>query len=199
MKASQHGRRYDAKATGEHFGRANFQVPPNELTWHAAATNQGKELAVRAALQARGIDTVLPLLRIWRIRNRQRVMAERPLLPRLVLFGIDKATQSLVDLVPSYVRTIDDELVPVPLSERVVSIPGLERIVRGAGQEWATFRPEDVYDLRFRILRGEFDPTITEETSPIVKWLIDRGELDRRSVLTHKQAKIAGLKFSVAA
>ncbi len=60
---------------------------PNPVRWHAAVTNPGCEIAVRDAMARRGVDTVLPMLRFWQVRNRKRIIAERPLMARIVVFG----------------------------------------------------------------------------------------------------------------
>lgn len=185
------------------LSHAAGEVDASPLTWHAAVTNPGAEFSVRAALQDRGIDTVLPTIRYWRIRNRKRFVAERPLLARCVLFGMNKETQSLVEFVSRYVRD-GDQLVRADEPDRARTIVGIERIVRGADDGWAVLPASEIYDLRLRILRGDFDATLREgrarpELPEFIKALIARGELPADSSLTHRELRRKGLKFSVAA
>jgi hypothetical protein len=149
---------------------------PNPLRWHAAVTNPGCELIVRDAMARRGIDTVLPMLRFWRVRHRKRLIAERPLMARIVVFGFDPSTQ------------------------HIAGIYGLERIVRGASERWAALDLEEVHDLRLRILRGEFDATLREshpyiEVPPLIRHLVKIGALRFEATCTHKAARNLGLKF----
>ncbi|ACL60609.1 transcription termination/antitermination NusG family protein [Methylobacterium nodulans] len=153
---------------------------PNPLRWHAAVTFPGCEVKVRDAMQLRRIDTVLPMVRFWRIRSRKRFVAERPLLARTVIFGLDHACQD------------------------IAGIEGLERVVRGASVGWADLPEQDVYDLRLSILRGEFDATLRQDYPErplprLILYLLRNGDLPAQAVLTHKQAKRAGLKFAAAA
>lgn len=153
---------------------------PDPLRWHAAITNPGYEFIVRAAMQDRGIDTVLPVIRYWRVRNRRREVAERPLLARTIIFGLDHDQQ------------------------HVRGIRGFERVVRGASDLWANLPANEVYDLRFAILRGDFDATLREgqpqrPLPDLIRRLIDDGDLPPQAGLTHREAKRSGLNFSVAA
>ncbi|GJE00569.1 hypothetical protein GMJLKIPL_2492 [Methylobacterium isbiliense] len=153
---------------------------PNPLRWHAAVTFPGCEIKVRDEMQRREIDTVLPMIRFWRIRSRQRFVAERPLLARTVVFGLDHSFQS------------------------IAGIEGLERVVRGASLAWADLPEDDVFDLRLRILRGEFDATLRQSHPErpwprLIAYLIRNGDLPPQAVWTHRQAKAAGLKFAAAA
>lgn len=165
-------RRADAFAAG-----AGEAAP---LRWHAAITNPSYDFIVRDIMQERGIDTVLPVVRYWRIRNRRREIAERPLLARCVIFGLDPAWQD------------------------IRGIRGLERVVKGASDSWARLPANEVYDLRFAILRGDFDATLREAHSlrplpDLIRRLITDGYLPAQAGLTHKEARRAGLKFSVVA
>ncbi|MFE1601591.1 transcription termination/antitermination NusG family protein [Methylobacterium sp. ID0610] len=153
---------------------------PTPLRWHAAVTFPSCEIRVRDAMQRRGIDTVLPMIRFWRIRSRQRFIAERPLLARTVVFGLDHSCQD------------------------IANIEGLEHVVRGASAGWADLPEQDVYDLRLSILRGEFDATLRQSHPErpwprLIAYLIRNGDLPPQAAWTHRQAKAAGLKFSVAA
>ncbi|AWN55048.1 transcription termination/antitermination NusG family protein [Methylobacterium sp. 17Sr1-1] len=153
---------------------------PNPVRWHAAVTNPGCEVMVRDAMARRGVDTVLPMLRFWRVQNRKRIVAERPLMARVVLFGLDPSTQN------------------------VAGIYGLERIVRGASDRWAVLDQGEVQDLRLRILRGEFDATLRVshpyiEVPPLIRHLVAIGALPYSATCTHSAAKRLGLKFKEVA
>lgn len=184
---------------------AQGAAEPNPLTWHAAVTNFGAEFSVREALQARGIDTVLPVIRYWRIRNRKRIIAERPVFPRCVLFGMDHQTQSLIDFVSRYVRSDDGHsIIRKDEPARARSIVGIERIVRNADGNWAVVPTLEVWELRRQILTGAFDGTLRQdrarpELPPFIASLIEKGELPAMATFTHKEARRTGLKFSVAA
>lgn len=176
---------------------------PNPLTWHVAVTNHGCEAKVRDQMTERGIDTVLPVIRFWRIRNRQRVAVERPLIARTVIFGIDHATQSLMDREMQH-EWVGDQLVPAGRTGRLIPIRGLERIARGTGDGWAVMPASEAYKLRFSLMRGDFDATLRQsnparELPPMILWLLERGEIPRDAILTHKEAKRKGLQFSEAA
>ncbi|WP_125901347.1 MULTISPECIES: transcription termination/antitermination NusG family protein [Methylobacterium] len=149
---------------------------PNPVRWHAAVTNPGCEVMVRDAMARRGVDTVLPMLRFWRVRNRKRIIAERPLMARILVFGLDRSTQ------------------------HIAGIYGLERIVRGASDRWAVLAQGEVEDLRLRILRGEFDATLRQtdpqmEVPPLIRHLVSIGALPYSATCTHKAARNLGLKF----
>ncbi len=149
---------------------------PNPVRWHVAVTNPGCELTVRDAMARRGVDTVLPMLRFWRVRNRKRIIAERPLMARIVVFGLDPSTQ------------------------HIAGIYGLERVVRGASDRWAVLDQGEVQDLRLRILRGEFDATLRQtdpqlEVPPLIRHLVKIDALPYSATCTHKAARNLGLKF----
>ena len=153
---------------------------PNPITWHVAVTNPAREALVRQQMQSRGMDTIVPMIRFWRVRNRRRFVAEKPLLARTVIFGMDRARHDLIDVV------------------------GLERVIRGAQDRWFVLPPNEAYDLRFRMLRGDFDATLREgrampELPQFIRWLLDRGDLPADSFLTHKELRTKGLKFQEVA
>lgn len=153
---------------------------PTPLTWHVAVTNPGREALVRQQLQGRGMDVIMPMIRFWRVRNRKRFVAERPLMARTLVFGMDRDKHDLLDVI------------------------GLERIVRGAQDRWYVLPASEAYDLRLRILRGDFDGTLRQdrvmpELPEFIRWLLARGDLPSDSVLTHKELRSKGLKFEVAA
>ncbi|MBP2495396.1 hypothetical protein ABID82_002271 [Methylobacterium sp. PvP062] len=180
---------------------------PNPLTWHVAVTNYGCELRVREQMAERGIDTIIPMVRFWRVKNRQRSVAERPLMARTVIFGIDHSTQSLMDreMGHEWVGEGEDRrLVPTGRTGRLIPIRGLERIARGTDDCWAVMPEAQAFKLRFSILRGDFDATLRQsnpawELPPMIQWLLERGEIPRDGVLTHKEARRRGLNFSAAA
>ena len=227
-------KRYDAKATPQHNVTINYEpregdapvwgsdpalglgercrlnrraqaVHDGAVQWHAAVTHQGCENIVRAELQARGIDTVLPMVRYWHIRRRQRIVIERPLLASVVLFCLDHNRQSLVDMFDRFEWDSEEQVLRKARGPQVaVPVPGVERVVRGASDRWAVLPTEQVWDLRLSILRGDFDATLREgmpnvELPPIIKWLLKNGDLPANAILTHKEAKRKGLKFAVAA
>lgn len=177
------------------------------LRWHVAVTNPSCEMRVREQMQDLGIDTIMPMVRFWRIRNKQRSVAERPLVARTVIFGIDPATQMLLQPVYKHEWVgsgADKQYVPTEEVASYKTITGLERIARGASNEWAVLPPEEAFNLRFQILRGEFDATLRQfnplaAVPPMIKWLLDRGEIPADSFLTHREARRKGLKFSEAA
>lgn len=163
--------RFEAKATQQHN---------STLTWHVAVTNPGREALVRQQLVARGIDVIMPMVRFWRVRNRKRIIAERPLLARTLVIGMDREVHDLLNVI------------------------GLERIVKGAEERWYRLPALEAYDLRLRVLRGDFDGTLREgrampELPPFIKWLLARGDIPADGVLTHKELRQKGAKFEVAA
>lgn len=227
-------KRYDAKATPQHNVTINYEPREGDapvwgadpaigvgercrlnrkakfedggsVKWHAAVTHQGCEGAVRAELQARGIDTVLPMVRYWHIRRRQRIVVERPLLASVVLFALDHTRQSLVDMFDRFEWDSEQQCLRKAHGPQVaVPVPGIERIVRGASDRWAVLPTEQVWDLRLSILRGDFDATLREEMPnvelpPIIRWLLKNGDLPPTAILTHKEARRKGLKFNLAA
>ena len=176
---------------------------PAPLTWHVAVTNPGCEAKVRDQMTERGIDTILPMIRYWRIRNRHRAIAERPLIARTVIFGLDHATQSLMDREMGH-QWVGHQLIPTGRTGRLIPIRGLERVARGANDAWAVLPAPEAYKLRFSILRGDFDATIRQsntrvELPPLIRWLLKRGEIPADSVLTHREARRKGLQFTEAA
>jgi hypothetical protein len=173
------------------------------LKWHVAITNPGCERRVREQMQDLGIDTILPMIRYWQIRNKQRDVVERPLVARTVIFGIDPKTQMLLQPVYEH-EWVGKQYVPTGRIEGYKSLVGLERIARCDGERWAEMPAEQAFNLRFQILRGEFDATQRQVNPamalpPMIKWLLERGEIPSEGVLTHKEAKRKGLNFSVAA
>lgn len=163
--------RFEAKATPQHN---------TTLTWHVAVTNPGREALVRQQLVARGIDVIMPMVRFWRVRNRKRIIAERPLMARTLVIGMDREAHDLLNVI------------------------GLERIVKGAEDRWYRLPAVEAYDLRLRVLKGDFDGTLREgrampELPSFIKWLLARGDIPADSVLTHKELRTKGLKFEVAA
>lgn len=177
------------------------------LKWFVAVTNPGCEGRVRDQMQDLGIDTILPMVRYWRIRNKQRLVAERPLVARTVIFGMNPKTQMLLQPVYKHAwegSGEDKRYVPTAEVESYKTILGLERIARGASNEWAEIPAQEAFGLRFQILRGDFDATLRQfnpasAVPPMIRWLLDRGEIPPDSVLTHREARRKGLKFSEAA
>jgi hypothetical protein len=130
--------------------------------WFVAVTNPNCEGRVIGEMHERGILTVAPVIRYWRVRNRVRRVTERQLMPRYVIFGIDRAKQN------------------------VVGIEGLERIVRNGDLSWARVPAAQVSILRLRALTGEFDPTSTR-ASAFFEWLLAKGEISVHAVVANSK------------
>jgi hypothetical protein len=135
--------------------------------WFVAVTNPNCEGRVIGEMHERGILTVAPVIRYWRVRNRVRRVTERQLMPRYVIFGIDRAKQN------------------------VVGIEGLERIVRNGDLSWARVPAAQVSILRLRSLTGEFDPTSTR-ASAFIDWLLTKGEISVHAVVANPKGGRTG-------
>ncbi|MGA0595626.1 transcription termination/antitermination NusG family protein [Enterovirga sp. CN4-39] len=137
---------------------------PGAREWFVAFTNPNCEGRVIKAMNERGIATLAPVIRYWRTRNRKRVQDERQLMPRYVIFGMDRARHNLI------------------------GIEGLERIVRSNDRSWSRVPEWAVALLRMRMLSGEFDPSVGR-VSNFLNWLVAQGEMPAAALVETPDTK----------
>ena len=125
--------------------------------WHVAVTNPGWERNVAKAMDQRGIDTFLPMIRFTTYRAKTSGVGEKPLLPRYVLFRLEHSGQ------------------------RLDRVDGLERLIRQPDGQVATVADRIVHDLRVRAVGREFEAT--KFGTRFMRWLVEQGELPARAIL----------------